>query len=196
VRLVTERLILREWEERDRKSLAAILGDPNVRRFYPRTVTAEEVDAQIDNAVAMAARHGFHLQAAERKADGALIGLVGIARIPEATRAAIPSHPEVEIGWQLDTAYWGQGYAPEAATAYLEYAWNTLELPEVVAFTAAINLPSQRVMEKIGMRRDLSDDFESPALPEGHRLRRHIVYRIARSAPAKCGPEFTPAEQR
>lgn len=183
MRLETERLILREWQDRDRAPLADILGDPHVRRFYPLTATPHEVNAQIDYAITMTAQHGYHFQAAELRRDGTLIGLVGIGRIPDATRAAIPSHPEVEIGWQLDKAHWGRGYAPEAAAAYLEHAWNTLKLAEIVAFTAAINRPSQRVMDKLGMHRDLSDDFENPALPIGNPLRPHVVYRIRNPNP-------------
>lgn len=178
MRLETDRLILREWRDTDRPLLAAILGDPHVRRFYLKPATPEVVDAAIDTAIAETASGGVYFQAVERKADGALLGLLGIARIPEATRAAIPSHPEYEIGWQLGQACWGQGYAPEAARAWLDYAWTVLDLPEVVAFTATTNLPSQRVMEKLGMVRDPNDDYDSPNIPAGHPLRPHVVYRI------------------
>ena len=92
--------------------------------------------------------------------------------------AVLSGHPRVEIGWQLDKAVWGQGLAPEGARAWLDYGWNMLKLEEIVAFTAAINLPSQRVMEKIGMSREASDDFDHPALAPGHSLLKHVLYRI------------------
>lgn len=180
--LETERLILRPWEDRDRAPLAAILGDPIVRRFYPSTATPEEVSAQIDYAIARTAENGFHLAAAEHKADGKLVGLIGLARLSDRMRDAIPSHPEVEIGWQFDKAYWGQGLAPEGARAWLAHAWTVLKLPEVVAFTATVNTPSQRVMEKIGMVHDPADDFAHPGIADGHPLKQHVVYRIKRPA--------------
>jgi len=182
MRLETARLVLRPWEDRDRAPLAAILGDPVVRRFYPAPATPMEVDAQIDNAIARTAENGFHFSAAEDKSSGALVGVIGLARISDRIRDAIPSHPDVEIGWQFDKAFWGRGLAPEGARAWLDYAWNVLNLPEVVAFTAVPNLPSQRVMEKIGMVRDPADDFPHPNLPEGHPLQHHVVYRIGRPA--------------
>jgi len=180
MRLETARLILRPWEDRDRSPLAAILGDPQVRRYYPGTATPEEVNAQIDNAIARTAEFGFHFGAVEHRADGKLIGLLGLGRLSDLMVETIPGHPLVEIGWQLDKAYWGQGLAPEGARACLAYAWTELGLPEVIAYTAAINTPSQRVMEKIGMRRDPDDDFAHPKIAEGHPLRQHVVYRIRR----------------
>lgn len=178
MRIETERLILRPWRDQDRAPLAAILGDAHVRRFYPRLATRADVDAAIDKALAQIAEHGFSFEAVERKSDGAMLGLLGIAPIGEPLRSALRGQPAVEIGWQLDKQCWGQGYAPEAAGAWLAHAWS-IDLPEVVAFTAAQNLPSQRVMEKIGMTRDPDGDFDHPALAEGHELRRHVLYRIA-----------------
>ena len=175
MRRETDRLILRPWEDRDRPELARILGDPIVRRFYPAQATPEQVNAQIDFSIARAAEHGFHVQAAESKADGRLVGLIGMARLDEALRAATSA--EVEIGWQFDKDFWGQGLAPEGARAWLDYAWE-IGLDEVVAFTATINTPSQRVMEKIGMLRDPNDDFDHPRVADGHILKRHVLYRI------------------
>lgn len=179
MRLETERLILRPWEDRDRAPLFAIFGDPEVRRFYPRVLTEAQASAEVDLALEKARTNGFHAQAAELKSDGSLVGHLGLGVIPEATRAAIPTHPRVEIGWSFARAHWGKGFAPEGARAWLDYAWTVLDLPEVVAFTAAINRPSQRVMEKLAMVRDTACDFEHPSVPLGHRLRPHVLYRIA-----------------
>ena len=179
MRLETDRLNLREWQDRDRPDLAAILGDANVRRFYPATATPEQVSAQIDASIVLAAENGFHFQPAELKSTGELVGLIGIGIIPSAIRAVISGAPRVEIGWQFAERFWGQGLAPEAARAWLNAAWQTFNLPEIVAFTAAVNLPSQRVMEKIGMTRDAADDFQHPNLSEGNSLRPHVLYRVA-----------------
>jgi RimJ/RimL family protein N-acetyltransferase len=179
-RLDTERLILRPWEERDLAPLSAILADPLVRRFYPAISTPADTKRNLDWAIARTAEHGFHFWAVERRADGMLLGLCGLGIIDEELRGAIPGRPAVEIGWQLDKSCWGQGFAPEAASAWLDHAWNVLHLDEVVAFTAQPNLPSQRVMQKLGMRHDPAGDFEHPRILAGNPLRSHVLYRVGR----------------
>lgn len=174
MRLETERLILREWEERDYEPYAAFVADPDVRRFYVETLSREESDAMIGRFIDYGRRDGFGLLAVERKSDGVLIGDVGIIPVGMPIRG----NPPVEIGWLLGKEYWGQGYAPEAARAWLDYSFNVLNFGEVVAWTATTNLPSQRVMQKLGMVRDPQDDFLHPKVPEGHPLRPHFLYRI------------------
>lgn len=176
MRIETERLILRPWEHRDRLPLRAILGDSQVRRFYPAPATAEESDRLIEHSNAEAAVHGFHFQAVEHRSDGVLLGMMGLAPMSQVMQAATGG--KVEIGWQLNARYWGQGLAPEGARAWLDHAWHRLDLDEVVAFTAAINRPSRRVMEKIGMDHDPATDFAHPRLPDGHALRPHVLYRL------------------
>ena len=176
MRLETERLILREWEDRDRTTYASFVGDPEVRRYYVETLSREQSDAMIDRFIAFLERDGFGLLAVERKSDGALIGDVGIVPVDMPIRG----NPPVEIGWLLGKDYWGQGYAPEAARAWMDHAFGALGLSEIVAWTSVANLPSQRVMQKLGMTRDPADDFLHPKVPEGHPLRPHVLYRIAR----------------
>lgn len=173
MRLETERLILREWETRDRSSFADILGDPDVMRFYPRTRTAVEAREWIDRAVAGLARDGFSFLAVERKSDNAFLGQIGINRYDYAA----PGNPDIEIGWLLGKPFWGQGYAPEGARACLSYGFSTLNLSEIVAFTYRGNLPSRRVMEKLGMSYDPADDFDNPNVPDGHFIKPHVLYR-------------------
>jgi RimJ/RimL family protein N-acetyltransferase len=121
-------------------------------------------------------RDGFGLLAIERKSDGALLGDVGICPVDMPIRG----NPPVEIGWLLGKEFWGNGYAPEAALAWIRYAFTTLDLPEIVAWTAVQNTPSQRVMQKIGMTRHPEDDFLHPKIPDGHPLRPHVLYRLSR----------------
>jgi RimJ/RimL family protein N-acetyltransferase len=176
VRLETERLILREWTDADRETYASFVGDPDVRRFYPNVMSRSEADGMIDRFIAYLARDGFGLLAVERKSDGALIGDVGIVPVDMSIRG----NPPVEIGWLLGKQYWGNGYAPEAAQAWIDYAFNVLGLPEIVAWTAVVNIPSQRVMQKLGMAHHPEDDFLHPKIAEGHPLRPHVLYRLPR----------------
>ncbi len=175
MKLETPRLLLREWRDADREAFAAIVADPHVMRFYPATRSRAEADAWIDKMIAGLANGTAHFLAVERKSDGAMLGLTGTADI----NFPIPTEPKLEIGWVLGKDYWGQGYAPEAARVALDHAFTQLRAPEVAAFTARVNLPSQRVMQKLGLVRDPSADFEHPRIAEGHPLRPHVLYRIA-----------------
>ena len=87
--------------------------------------------------------------------------------------------PAVEIGWRLAPAAWHKGYATEGASAALDFAFTHLELPQVVAMSVPTNGPSHRVMEGIGMVRDVAADFDHPRVPDGSPLKRHILHRIS-----------------
>lgn len=92
---------------------------------------------------------------------------------------------QVEIGWRLGKTYWGKGYATEGANASLNHAFNEAKLSEVLSWTYTGNIRSRKVMERIGMTHNPQEDFDHPALPEGHVLRPHVLYRIKR-ADYKC----------
>ena len=171
----TDRLILRRWRDADREPFAWMNCDPAVMEYFAALMTREESDALLDRIEAHFAAHGFGVWAAELKATGELIGFVGL------WTPTIEAHftPCVEIGWRLAAAHWGSGFATEGARAAVEFAFGELGLKELVSFTSVGNVRSRRVMEKIGMTHDAADDFDHPALPEGHWLRRHVLYRKA-----------------
>ena len=85
---------------------------------------------------------------------------------------------ETEIGWTLARRHWGHGYATEAARAALAFGFDSLALPEIVSFTVPGNTRSRALMERLGMTRDPADDFDHPSIPDGHPLRRHVLYRL------------------
>ena len=174
--LQTERLILRRWKESDREPFARINGDPRIMEHFPSCLTRAESDALMDRIEAHFEAHGFGLFAAELRATGELAGFIGLA-IP---RFEAYFTPCVEIGWRLGRAHWNQGLATEGAREVLRYAFEDLGLRELVSLAVAANLPSRRVMEKLGMTYE--GEFEHPRLPEGHPLRRHVIYRCANGA--------------
>lgn len=176
--LETERLKLRDWCDADRAIFAAMNADPEVMRFFPAPQSREESDASMDRCMARIRDDGFGFWAAELKETGAFIGFIGIQKAPD----YLPCAPAIEIGWRLDASVWGRGLAPEGATAALAYAFETLGAEEVISITTVGNLPSRRVMEKIGMTYDAQGDFDHPMIPEDSPIRPHVLYRVARPA--------------
>lgn len=171
----TERLWLRRWLPEDRGPFAALNADPRVMEHFPSVLTREESDALIGRVEDHFAERGFGFWALEVPGVTPFAGFVGLG-VPRFETSFTPC---VEIAWRLAAEHWGRGYAPEAARAALAFGFAELGLAEIVSFTVPANHRSRRVMEKIGMTRDLDGDFDHPALPEGHPLRRHVLYRIS-----------------
>jgi RimJ/RimL family protein N-acetyltransferase len=182
VEVDTPRLRLRQWRAADRAPFAALNADPAVMEFFLSPLSRESSDASIDAWQSQLASRGWSNWALELKASGEFLGFTGLS-IP---RRVLPFSPCVEVGWRLARKHWGQGYATEAARAALEVGFARLDLREIVSFTTVGNVRSRAVMERIGMR-DARQDFEYPGFPEGHPLRRHCLYRIAREEWAQSG---------
>lgn len=174
----TERLILRHWRDEDRPVFHAHCSDPEVMRYLGPLMTRAETDAALDRQNGYLESHGYCFWAVERREDGALLGFCGVK--PGAPDTPIAQ--DMEIGWRFAPAYWGKGYAREAAEASLAWAWAHTDAPRVAAITVQDNKASWGLMERIGMSRVLDGDFDHPAVPDGSPLKRHILYRIARPA--------------
>ena len=172
--LETDRLILRRWKDSDREPFAAMNADPRVMEFFPATLTREESDAFIERIESHFENHGFGLFAAELKSDGSLIGFIGL----HASTFQAHFTPCVEIGWRIGVPYWNKGLATEGAREVIRFAFERLRLDRLVSFTSPENVASRRLMEKLGMTHNPADDFDHPRLPEGHRLRRHVLYQL------------------
>ncbi len=165
--LRTERLLLRPWREEDREPFAAMNADPAVMEHFPAVLTRPESDALVDRVEAHFDEHGYGLWAVE--ADGAFVGFTGLVwQTYEA-----PFTPALEVGWRLARSAWGHGYATEAGAAALAHVLAVVG--SVVSTTALTNLRSQRVMQRLGMRREL--EFDHPRVPQGHPVRPHVLYR-------------------
>ena len=174
--LRTERLLLRPWRASDLTPFAALGADPRVMKHLGTLLTRAESDALAERFAAHFAAHGFGIWALEVPGEVDFAGCVGLAH------ATFPArfNPSVEIAWRLAPALQGRGYATEAARAALRFGFEQLGLAEILAFTTSANLASQRVMERLGMRRDREQDFEHPALPAGNPLRPHVLHRARR----------------
>jgi RimJ/RimL family protein N-acetyltransferase len=168
----TERLLLRPWRQRDRAPFWAMTQDREVMRHFPPT-DRSDCNQLIDRQIERQAQYGYCLWAMELKAERRFIGFCGM----------LPPHDpfvEIEIGWRLQHAAWGQGYAKEGALACLDWAWQRLDAASVIAVTVPANKRSWGLMIRLGMTRNPAEDFDHPHLPPGSPLRRHVLYRIER----------------
>jgi len=175
----TERLVLRQWREEDREPFAALNADPEVMAHFPAPLTRDESDTVIDRHRDQLATGAPGVFAAEVRETGQFIGFIGLA-VPRFEASFTPC---VEIGWRLSRDAWGHGYATEGALATLEYGFTTLELAEIVSFTAVGNRRSRAVMERIGM--SFVEEFEHPNVEPGHPLRRHVLYATGTKPPER-----------
>ncbi len=172
--------MLRPWKAEDLQPFAEMNADPRVRRFFPSLLSREESDASVATYGQMYEQDGFGFFATELRETSRFIGVIGMQRM--SFELAHVSKPTIEIGWRLAPEVWGQRLATEGARAMLDFAFRQVQLAEVVAITVPVNLPSRRVMEKLGMTHDPQDDFEHPKIADGHPLKRHLLYRIQKEA--------------
>ncbi|MEO8845377.1 MAG: GNAT family N-acetyltransferase [Kofleriaceae bacterium] len=169
--LETARLRLRDWREEDIPTFAAMCADPEVMKYFPALLSYADADAQARRIRSELERDGWGLWAVELKDGAPFVGFVGLSK---------PTfRDDVEIGWRLARGAWGHGYATEAARAALDIGFREVGLAEIVSFTVPANLPSQRVMERLGMTRDPNASFEHPNVPVGSPLRLHWLWRLA-----------------
>ena len=170
----TERLLLRQWRDRDLEPWAQLSADPEVMRHFPSRHTPEQAEPLARTFAAAIEERGWGLWAVEVIGGAPFVGFVGL-NVP-----SFEAHftPAVEVGWRLGREHWGHGYATEAARAAVAFGFDALGLTEIVSFTTEANARSRAVMDRLGMTHDPADDFDHPALPDWPQ-RRHVLYRLA-----------------
>lgn len=170
-----ERVLLRGWRAADLGPFAALNADPRVMEHYPAPLTRAESDVFVRERVMRDfEERGYGLWALEVPGVAPFVGFVGLTAQTFEARFT----PCVEVGWRLAFEHWGSGYATEAARVALCFGFEHVGLEEIVSFTVPANRRSVAVMERLGMARN--GEFDHPRLPPGHRLRRHVLYRLAR----------------
>lgn len=167
---------MRRWGDADRDAYAAMNADPEVMRYFLATMDRAASDASIDRMESMFEAQGFGLWALEVADSAEFVGFTGLNPMPDGS----PGAGGIEIGWRLARQAWHHGYATEAATAAVGVAFGEIGLDQLWSITAVLNQPSQAVMQRLGMMP--FGLFEHPKIPEGHRLRPHIAYRLHRQA--------------
>lgn len=176
--LTTHRLALRHWREGDDAHAAAMQTPAVLRWLQDETMPPRRPGSVFERMRAMQEEHGHCFWVVERQSDGAFLGYCGLKRV-DAEGTGLTG--QFEIGWSLAEQYWGRGYATEAALAVLDHGFAVHGADRIVAFTVAENVPSWRVMKRIGMSRHADLDFDDPAF--SHALNPTIVYAIDKDQP-------------
>lgn len=174
--LRTERLILRNWEERDRELFHRINSDERVMEFFVMRRNRAESDAMMDWIAAGIDRNGFGLAAVELADSAEVAGFCGLHLTNNIPGVADGS---IEIGWRMAPEFWGKGIAGEAARAWRDFGFDQLGLERIISFAVADNHRSTAVMRRIGMTARPDLDFDHPNVPDTHpELIRHVLYEM------------------
>ena len=172
----TSRLLLRPWRDEDIESWVAMNADPRVMEYFVNPYDRAQSESSASTMRTSLERDGYGFWVVEVKDSISFAGVIALVDVPFEAHFT----PAREIGWRLIYDAWGEGYATEGAKAALDFAFTTLRWEEIVSMTSVLNLRSRRVMERIGMTHDPLDDFDHPRIPDGHRLKRHVLYRLKR----------------
>ena len=173
----TPRLRLRDWREEDIEPFIRHTNTESVMRWLGGAKSPDFVTSVVrDRFMRWQEELGFTFWVVERKEDGALLGFCGLKRADAKPSTVLG---EVEIGWRLREDAWGQGYAKEAATAALDFAFDEAGAERVVALTVEGNASSWGLMRRLGMQRREDLDYVDPDWPES--MNPVIVYELERS---------------
>jgi RimJ/RimL family protein N-acetyltransferase len=144
----TARLVLCPMRAEDTAALLPLFADPRVMAaFASDPFDLRQTEQWVQRNLAHQKRYGYGLWAVILKANGVLIGNCGLTHID------VDGAPEIELGYDLRSDYWGQGLATEAASAVRDHAFGVLGIARLVSLIRRGNRASQRVAEKAGMRR-------------------------------------------
>jgi RimJ/RimL family protein N-acetyltransferase len=141
----TPRLAFREMTPDDLDDMAALLGDPEVMRYYPHPKGRDEASGWIAWNQRLYREHGFGLWLLTLRESGEFVGDCGLT--PQVVDGAV----EIEVGYHVRAAFQGRGLATEAAAACRDYARDVLRVDRLIAIIDPRNRPSQRVAEKLGL---------------------------------------------
>lgn len=170
----SERLGFRPWAKADLEEFAAMNADSEVMEYFPKPLSREESAEFLERLLAHYDTHGYCYFATELLETGELLGFVGLAY----QTYDADFTPAVDIGWRLKKEFWGKAYATEGAKRCLKYAFEELELEQVISTCPLVNKRSERVMKKIGMIK--MGEFEHPRLQENPELQPCVLYRITK----------------
>jgi [ribosomal protein S5]-alanine N-acetyltransferase len=155
--LKTARLGFRCWTEDDRALARELWGDIEVTRFFGGPFSDGEVDQRLQREIARMSAHRFQYWPVHLLSNHEHVGCCGL-------RPFRPEDNIHELGFHLRPKYWGQGLAPEAARAVIEYAFETIGAAGLSAGHHPGNANSKKVLEKLGFRYTHDEYFPALAM--------------------------------
>ena len=161
----TERLILRNWRDEDRPTMHRLNSDETVMEYFPFRRNRIESNLMMETVRNKIAAKGYGWTVVELKQTNEVIGFAGISDFT----ADLPFTPAIEIGWRFLPEFWGNGYATEAARAWLEHGFTKLGIDKIVSFAVGENTGSTAVMKRLGMRHYPDYGFRPPKCTRGIR---------------------------
>lgn len=170
----TDRLILRNWRDEDRRAFYDIMNTPPVMKHLGGVQDWEAWSAAYDRIAGFTRDFGHTFWIVEDKASGEMLGFCGLKRVNTPGSGDLMGTPE--IGWRLRESAWGRGIAKEAAIASLDLAFGKFGYGEVIAMTIPANSDSQGLMVRLGMVRRKDLDFTDTRF--GPELNPAIVWSI------------------
>ena len=141
----TPQLVFREMTLDDLDDMAALLGDPEVMRYYPHPKNRDEALAWISWNQRLYCTHGYGLWLLSLRDTGVFVGDCGL------TPQQVDGVTEIEVGYHVRACLQGRGLATEAAGACRDYARDVLGAGRLIAIIDPHNQPSQRVAENLGL---------------------------------------------
>lgn len=143
--LKTERLVLRPFLMDDAQVLFPIVQEPNIFQYFPTkdAWALEKVERYIYHQIHHWEKFGYGHWAVTLVESGQLMGWCGLEFLPDTN--------ETEVGYLLSSAFWGKGYATEAASVSVQFGKKEIGLSEIIGLTDPLNIASQRVLEKSGL---------------------------------------------
>lgn len=175
--LQTDRLLLRPLQPGDAELHFRMLNSPAIMEHLGGPMELDVIAQKHAKAMDLYKREGFSFLFVIERETGELVGHCGLKRVDHENAK---NEGDFEIGWIIRDDRWRRGYAMEAVTAVLEWAFQTHDAPLVVALTSGRNQASWRLMEKLGMERREDLDFDDPRFsPEDNPA---ILYSITREA--------------
>lgn len=169
---------LRAWQDDDLPRFQALHADPDIAYWLGGALSPDFAALAFERERKFLSENQWGVWVVQDPA-GKLVGAAGLQPV----RSGLPFHPGVEATWRLHPAARGRGLITEAMRAVLQDGFARLDVPEIVTFTSSTNLASQRVMGRLGFRRDQTRDFLHPKLPVDHPLRPHLFFALGRPAP-------------
>lgn len=166
------RLGFRAWESSDFEDLFLLVSDPKVMKFFPSVLSEKQAFGTLNKLKESFEKNGYTYFAVDLLNENKFIGFIGLY-LQEFESAYTPC---IDIGWRLLPQFWNQGFASEGAERCIQFAFEDLNISQLRAFCSLTNLPSERVMQKIGMEK--IGTFMHPLLKDFKQIEECVVYEI------------------